>query len=156
MSDRAIPFEFLNLEQRQQIFNQCSSPACSESKAALEVSRREIVKECDAVAFARSRRNATAAVAAAMLTAAITAAVVAATTPWPINLILAIVAATLAVIAITSGVMAAIAQSELESAMMRLSQARQTFTDNAARVQKDCGPYCAGDTVLQACLAVGD
>ncbi len=146
-----VPIEFLSPEVRTEIVNRCQSKACQDAKDELVRIRNDISATCAQADTAKSQRDAYGAVAAAFFTAAAGAAVAGATTPWPFNLVLFIIASVFLTLGIIFAALAANRQNLWANLMTAISNKQSDFQSAVATMRTECPEQCRGDTTLPTC-----
>lgn len=147
------PFDSLSPEQRAALAQQCNSKACTDARNKAITARNDATSACSDVKRLENDRTSYLAVMAGLLAALIALIVAAIAAPWPLNLVLWILA-TLASIALA--VMIALVAdntSKLNAAKTVLSNAVQSFKDAVAEIQTNCNAFCPPiDLTVPTCL----
>lgn len=146
-----MPFEFLPEDIWIGITTQCESKACQDSKNELVRIRNDILATCTQMNTAKSQRDVYAGVAATFLGLAGGAAVAAATTPWPFNLVLWIIASVLLTIAIVFGILAANRQNLIAGLATAISDKQAAFQVAVQTMNMACPEQCREDASLPSC-----
>jgi len=115
------------------------------------MSRNSVTIACSKVTQLNSDRTFFSALAASLWAAAAAAAVGAAVTPWPVNLVLWIIAGAFAVSAAIATGFAIDKENKLTAANAVFATAEQAFLDAAAAVVRDCDYACYPDLAIPTC-----
>jgi hypothetical protein len=117
-----------------------NNPVCVALQKRIQFIRNSIQTECGKAAALRSKRDALAVGAAALMAIAVGLAVVTAMAPWPVNLILGILAAAVAIGAAIASGLAIRCQSDLDDLLRLMDQERELLTDLIGRLPDVCCP----------------
>jgi len=147
-----IPFDKLSNERQIEIATKCDSQACRDAKDSVITSRNNAATACSEVKRLGGERNVYAAIASGLGAAATALWIAAAAAPWPVNLILAIVAAIATIAAIVVRSVMIDRQLKLDAANSTLKTAQQMFKDAVAAVMRDCDNFCYPNLTVQTCL----
>lgn len=140
-------------DQRQiEIATKCDSQACRDAKNTVVTSRNSAAIACSDVKRLEGERNVYAAIASGLGAGATALWIAAAAAPWPVNLVLAIVAAALTIAALIFRSLMIERQVKLDQAKAVLANAQRMFTDAVAAVMRDCDSFCYPDMIIEACL----
>lgn len=145
-------FNKLPPERQNEIAAKCDSQACRAAKDSVITFRNDVVAACSEVKRLEGERNVYAAIASGLGAAATFLWIAAAAAPWPVNLILAIVAALMTIAAIIVRSLMIDRQVKLGVANSTLTTAQQMFKDAVAAVMRDCDTFCYPDLTVQPCL----
>ena len=134
----------------------CDSPACQSALGMVAIDRNRVLSKCAQVEATKGRRDALAAIAAALLVAAVALLIgagAATATVWGILLAAALLIAAIAAFALfslfASFALAAAVQYAIQVGELNAERAR--FTDDAANVTRSCPSTCWGDLTLPSC-----
>lgn len=147
-----IPFDKLSTERQIEIAAKCDSQACRDAKNSVIITRNSVANACSEVKRLEGERNVYAAIASGLGAAATALWIAAAAAPWPVNLVLAIVAALATIAAFVVRSFMIDRQVKLGVANATLSTAQQMFNDAVAAVMRDCDNFCYPDLTVQTCL----
>jgi hypothetical protein len=147
------PFGSLPPEVQTNLALQCNSKECIDARNKVINARNDAVAACSDVKRLENDRTAYVAILGVLVAALIALVVAAFQAPWPINLVIWIVA-TLATIAV--GIMVALVAdvtNKLNRAKTTLAAAIQAFKDAVTEVESNCNSFCPPiDLTVPTCL----
>jgi Flp pilus assembly protein TadB len=153
MSNGWVPIDLLPPDVQNQVVDRCQSNACQVAKDQLVILRNRILALCSQLATEKSKLN-TYGVVAGALTAALAGAVTAAaTTPWPINLVLWIVASLLATALVVMLILVAHEQNLINILSSAVKDRQDEFEAAVKTMQQECPEQCRSDATLPTCGA---
>lgn len=147
------PFDSLPSEVQSNLALQCNSQACIDARNKVINSRNDATAACSDVKRLENDRTAYVAILGVLVAALIALVVGAIQAPWPLNLVLWIIA-TLATIAV--GIMIGLLAdnfNKLNRAKTVLATAIQSFKDAVAEYETNCNSFCPPiDLTVPTCL----
>lgn len=145
-------FNRLPDDRQIEIAAKCDSQACRNARDSVITSRNSAAIACSEVKRLEGERNVYAAIASGLGAAATALWIAAAAAPWPVNLVLAIIASALTIAAIVFRSLMIERQVKLDQAKTVLANAQRMFTDAVAAVMRDCDSFCYPDMTIETCL----
>ena len=146
-------FNSLPPEVRSVLAQQCNSKACIDARNKVISSRNDATAACSDVKRLESDRTAYVAIVGVLVAALVALIVAAIAAPWPLNLVLWIIATLATIGLVIMIVLVADVSGKLNAAKTVLATAMQSFKDAVAEVQANCNGFCPPiDVTLPTCL----
>jgi hypothetical protein len=147
------PFNSLPPEVQNNLAMQCNSKACIDARNKAINARNDATASCSDVKRLESDRAAYTGIMAAILAALIALIVAAIAAPWPLNLVLWIIATLVTIALVVMVVLLADNFSKLSTAKAALATAIQAFKDAVAEIETNCNSFCPPiDLTVPTCL----
>jgi hypothetical protein len=147
------PFDKLPPEDQTNLARQCASQACIDARNKAVNARNEATAACSDVKRLENDRTAYTAVLGVLVAALIALIVAAISAPWPINLVLWIIATLVSIAMVVMIALLADNLSRLNGAKNMLATAIQSFKDAVMDVEANCNIFCPPiDLTVPTCL----
>lgn len=147
------PFNSLPPGQQAELAQQCNSPACNAARNKVITSRNDATAACSDVKRLENDRTAYMAIMGVLVAALIALIVAAIQAPWPLNLVLWIIATLATIALVIMIVLVGDVTAKLNAAKTVLATAMQSFEDAVKEVQENCNSFCPPiDLTLPTCL----
>jgi hypothetical protein len=146
-----LPVDDLPGDVRKNVITQCESQACKDAKNALIVLRNKILGLCTDLHAHESARTSYGATAIGLAAAAGGVAAAAFAAPWPLNLVLGIIASVIATVATVFFILYLHEQHMCNIYNTLIANAQQEFKDAVDTMIAACPEQCRGDATLPLC-----
>jgi hypothetical protein len=147
------PFNSLPPDVQKNLATQCNSKACIDARNKAINARNDATAACSDVKRLESDRAAYTGIMAALVAALIALIVAAIAAPWPLNLILWIIATLATIAVVVMAVLLGDNFSKLSKAKADLATATQSFKDAVMDIETNCNSFCPPiDLTVPTCL----
>jgi hypothetical protein len=147
------PFDSLPRDVQRNLALQCNSKECIDARNKVVNARNDAVAACSDVKRLENDRTVYVAIQGVLVAALIALVVAAVAAPWPINLVLWIIATLASIALVIMIALLADVTTKLNGAKAVLATAIQSFKDAVVEVETSCNSFCPPiDLTVPTCL----